>query len=321
MHVYGTMMGPSHQHEALLEHAAAWHARLRADDAASADHAAFAAWLDADASHRLAYADVCAAAYALESAGVREPVAARAVARGGRAWIGAFAGAASAAVLGVGLWFGAAPWQNLASDVHTVSAEQRRVELPDGSRVLLDGDSAIDIAYDDARRTIELKRGAAFFDVVADKERPFVVRAGNASAAALGTRYAVEHTAAGIHVAVEEGEVEVRSGTAADSVRLRAGEGVALAFGASTPSAASADDAALAWTRQRLVFSGTPLALALSRLDRHVEGRIVLVGGARADARVTAAIPANDALGGLAAIVRENGLTLRRVPALGYLVY
>ncbi|HVF34627.1 MAG TPA: FecR domain-containing protein [Candidatus Saccharimonadia bacterium] len=321
MDVYGTMTGRSHQHEALLERAGEWHARLRADDTARTDHVAFAAWLDADARHRLAYADVCAAAYALESAGAPAPLEVRAVERGGRAWLGALAGAAFAAVLGLGLWFGAAPWQDLASDFHTASAEQRNVELPDGSRVLLDGDSAIDVAYDESRRTIELKRGAAFFDVVADSARPFVVRTGDASATAVGTRYAVERTASAMHVTVEEGVVEVRSDAAAGSVRLRAGQGIVVASHDSRLPAASADDAALAWTRQRLVFSATPLEIALARLDRHVAGRIVLVGGARADARVTAAIPAGDAIGGLAAIAREHGLTLRRVPALGYLVY
>ena len=50
MGVYGTMTGRSHEHESLLERAAAWHARLRADDAAAPDHAGFAAWLEDPAS-------------------------------------------------------------------------------------------------------------------------------------------------------------------------------------------------------------------------------------------------------------------------------
>ena len=320
MDVYGTMMGRSHPHEALLERAANWHARLRADDAAREDHVAFAAWLASDDRHRLAYADVCATAFALESAGTSVSLGARPAARRSRSWIGALAGAATAAALGLGLWFGVAPWQDLASDFHTASAEQRRIELPDGSGVLLDGDSAIKVAYSDARRTIEVWRGAAFFDVVPDPSRPFVVVAGDASATALGTRYAVERTPHEIAVAVEEGVVEVRRGAAA-AVVLRAGDGIAFRNDDPALPAPGRDEAALAWTRERLVFSATPLELALARLDRHVAGRIVLVGDVRGDARVTAAIPASDALGGLEAIAREQGLTIRRVPALGYLVY
>ena len=81
------------------------------------------------------------------------------------------------------------------------------------------------------------------------------------------------------------------------------------------------DDAPIDWTRRRLVFSAMPLEVALARLDRQIPGRIVLVGRLPADARVTAAIPAADAAAGLAAIAREHGLTLRRLPGLGYLVY
>ncbi|HET9483043.1 MAG TPA: FecR domain-containing protein, partial [Xanthomonadales bacterium] len=314
MGVYGTMTGRSHEHESLLERAAAWHARLRADDAAAPDHAGFAAWLAADPRHRLAYADVCAAAYALESAGVAPPAVSRREARPRRgAWSSALAGSAFALLAAFGLWHGAAPWQNVTSDAFTVSGEQRRVTLPDGSRMLLDGDSAVDIAFAGATRTIVLKRGAAFFEVEPDAARPFVVRAGDASATALGTRYAVERLDGGVVVAVEEGIVEVRSDTAPGTARrLAAGDSVSLPLGGA-PGEVVRDDAALAWTDARLVFSATPLPHALARIDRHVAGRIVRMGDAAADARVTAAIPAADAEGGLAAIAREQGLTLRRL--------
>lgn len=309
------------QHENLLEHAAAWHARLRADDAAAADHGAFAAWLAADLSHRLAYADVCAASYALEQAGAGLGLPVPSVRRTpARPWLAAFAGAVLAVVAVLGFWFGAAPWQDATSDAYTAAGEQRTLSLPDGSRLVLDGDSAVDFAFAADARTVVLKRGAAFVDVVRDPARPFTVVAGETHATALGTRYAVERAGARVTVAVEHGLVEVVSDTAPGIARrVAAGGAVSIADG-EAPGEPVADAAPLAWTKQRLVFSATPLREALARLDRHVPGRIVLLGEP-GPARVTAAIAAADAEGGLEAIVREHGLALRRVPALGYLVY
>lgn len=307
--------------ENLLERAGAWHARLRADDAGGADHGAFAAWLAADPRHRLAYADVCAASYALEQAGAAVP-SARAVTQRAPAspWLATFAGAGLAFVAVLGFWFGAAPWQDATSDAWTAAGEQRTLTMSDGSRIVLDGDSAVDFAYEDGARTVVLKRGAAYVDVVRDPARPFTVVAGETRATALGTRYAVERTGARVTVAVEHGLVEVRSEAAPEIARrVAAGDAVAVSEG-QAPDDALADASSLAWTKQRLVFSATPLEDALARLDRHVPGRIVLVRDP-GDARVTAAIAATDAAGGLAAIAREHGLALRRVPALGYLVY
>jgi transmembrane sensor len=326
MSVYGSMTGRTNEHESLLERAAEWHARLRADDAGVADHGAFAAWLAADARHRLAYADVCAAAYALESArGVSleaPPLRAPAPVRRRGAWTGVFAGSLTAMLAAAALMLGASPWQNLASDAYTAAGVQREIALPDGSHVLLDGDSAIDIAYTDGERSIELVRGAAFFDVAKDAARPFVVHADGTRARAVGTRYAVERLGARVEVHVEEGIVEVASAAAPGAVRrVVAGQGVSVDAASAAPGDVHADDsAALAWTGGRLVFSATPLADAIARLDRQLPGRIVVLATLPADARVTAAFPARDAEGGLEAVAREHGLTLRRMPGFGYVV-
>lgn len=323
MSVYGSMTGRSHEHESLLERAADWHARLRADDAGAADHGAFAAWLAADARHRLAYADVCAAAYALESAGGIAPEAPplRAPAPRRGTWTGLVAGSATALLAAAALWFGASPWQNVTSDAYTAAGVQRELALPDGSRVLLDGDSAIDIAYGDGERRIELVRGAAFFDVAKDASRPFVVHADGARARAVGTRYAVERLGTRVEVHVEEGVVEVASAAAPGEVRrIVAGQGVVVDASAAPGEVRVDDAAALAWTGGRLVFSATPLADAIARLDRQLPGRIVVLAALPADARVTAAFPARDAEGGLEALAREHGFVLRRLPGFGYVV-
>lgn len=309
------------------EAAGIWHARLRSQEAA--DHGAFADWLAASPRNRLAYADVCAAALALEQAAAEYGVdqhfieqgrieqSAPVRARSGR--LGWVAGLAAALVAAIGVSQGASPWQNAFADVHTDVAEPRWLNLEDGSRVFLDADSAIDIDYTSDARNLKLVRGAALFEVEKDPARPFVVSAGDVRAEALGTQYTVERDPTGVRVDVREGVVGVRN-DGGEATRVEAGHTVTVETGAQPGAVGTTDANTFAWTEQRLVFSGTPLPVALARLDRHLPGKLVLWGDAK-NLKVTAAIPAADARQGLEALVREQGLGLTDVPGYGLIVH
>lgn len=316
-------------HEATLEAAGAWYARLRAQDSAGTDHSAFADWLAADAHHRLAYADVCAAALALEQVQISVPAEAAApvrplptARRRSTNRMGWLAGMAAAFALAFGLSQGASPWQNVISDAYTAAAEQRWVDLEDGTRVFLDGDSALSIDYTAEARHVKLLRGAALFEVKSDRSRPFTVEADGVLAQALGTQYTVEHTPLGVRVDVREGVVGVsRSGGHGEPTRVEAGHEVVVENGLVPEIAAALDADAFAWTEARLVFSGASLRDAVAKLDRHVPGRVVLWRDAKGSAPVTAAIPIDGARAGLEAIVREQGLVLSSVPGVGLVIH
>src|SRR6478735_6084829 len=75
--------------ESLLQQAARWHAIASGRDLSADESRSLDGWLAQNASHRLAYADICAAAFALEqSQAADEPVrAAMPAARSARPWL------------------------------------------------------------------------------------------------------------------------------------------------------------------------------------------------------------------------------------------
>jgi transmembrane sensor len=302
--------------EQVLPTAADWHARI--DDAPS-DRlilAQFDAWLRADDLHRLAYAEICAAAYAVEQSPAidatsnvlsfaREPRARRAA---GRVWLMAFA---ATVLLSASLWQGARPWQNFASDAYSEEGQVRELTLDDGSRVTLGADSAISYEMAADSRRITLLRGEAFFRVEPDTTRPFIVEADGVLARAVGTRYSVGHGIAGeVRVQVEEGKVEVRD-RANREFQLIAGQEVRIADEAAAtvqPSSPGAFD----WREGVLVFEHASLDELVQRLDAYIPGRVVLLGEHDA-VRVSAVVAGADAAASLRAIAAREGLRVDEV--------
>ncbi|MFX7620630.1 FecR domain-containing protein, partial [Acinetobacter baumannii] len=69
-------------------------------------------------------------------------------------------------------------WLRLQAD-HRSTHVVQNVTLPDGSRAVLDADSAIAVRFDAHAREVELLRGRVWFEVSPDAPRRFSVRAGN----------------------------------------------------------------------------------------------------------------------------------------------
>lgn len=86
------------------------------------------------------------------------------------------------------------------------------VLLPDGSRVYLNRDSRIvyPAVFSNTTREISLK-GLAFFEVMPDPEKPFIVKADKARIKVLGTSFSVNSNTAKnlVEVYVETGKVQV----------------------------------------------------------------------------------------------------------------
>lgn len=119
------------------------------------------------------------------------------------------AAAALILVLGgayLGLWFMASsPPVTYA----TALGERRTDVLADGTQVVLNTDSVIEARYTRGRRSVELQRGEAQFEVTHDTERPFVVSVGDGTVTALGTRFQVRRDTYATVVTLLKGRVEV----------------------------------------------------------------------------------------------------------------
>ena len=152
--------------------------------------------------------------------------------------------------------------------------EQRLVSLDDGTKVRLDTDTRLRVRLTGDARQIVLERGQAFFDVAYDASRPFVVRAGDQSVRALGTRFEVRREGQVVRVTLIEGAVEVRGEDQA--LRLAPGEALAARDGALEAPRRVDVAAATSWTSGRLVFRSTPLAQAVAEVNRYSDGKVAL---------------------------------------------
>src|SRR5262249_6139101 len=154
--------------------------------------------------------------------------------------------------------------------------ERRSITLADGSRVDLDADSALSVAFSDAQRRITLERGRAFFQVAKDPARPFIVAAGAGEIRALGTAFDVKHGAdRTVRVAVAEHAVSVA--VAGDSQRLVEGGMMDYDERGLGPMARADLASLLSWRQDRLFFQDAPLGDVVADLDRYRRGRIVIL--------------------------------------------
>lgn len=273
--------------ESATDQALAWFARLRAPAAGPADRAAFEAWRAADAAHGAAYAEVEAlwASPEFAAAVVRNAPPVR---RPRRVFVRALAACAAALVMAVGLGAAFDLTTRLRADAITAVGERRAVTLPDGSTVLLNSDSAVTWHEDAAHRGVRLLAGEAFFDVVHDEARPFVVQAGEARVRVVGTAFSVRQGENGVYVTVLRGAVRVSAaGAAAAPLQLGPG-GTALVAGGKAESRGEADvDALLAWRDGRFIFRECTFGAVIDSLSRYHKGWVVVANGALANLPVS----------------------------------
>jgi len=183
-----------------------WFTRLRAGDLGTAEQQAFERWRQ-DPENARTLAEVELLWRQLERPARRVQRSDRRSAP--RSWTG---WAVAAGVLLIsGLAMLQLPWlQRLSSDVATGSGERRQIQLADGSKLLLDGASAVDVDLRGSVRKVRLVQGQVFLEVVHDG-RPFVVEVGDAQVQVLGTRFAVSRGRDQDEVVLLKGRVEVSS--------------------------------------------------------------------------------------------------------------
>ncbi len=151
----------------------------------------------------------------------------------------------------------------------------QRLPLADGSRVDLNTNSRLDVAYSKAVRRLDLEQGEAFFKVAKNAKRPFVVHAGAWRVTAVGTAFTVRMRGGDIDVVVTEGRVRIdppaANGVAARPVFASAGQ-VATASGVTPvvrPLDAAAMDMALSWRDGLLIFERKPLGEVAAEFNRY----------------------------------------------------
>jgi len=158
--------------------------------------------------------------------------------------------------------------------VTTTRGQRAEIRLDDGTRVVLGVDSRIVLASDFGMhsRNVYLD-GTAYFEVVHDSLRPFVVHTVNAVARDVGTKFVVRAYPGdrSTQVVVTQGSVALGAPGAAparEAVLTRDQLGL-LAAGQSRPAVHAVDPSRYtAWMQGDLVFHDTPLAVVARELQR-----------------------------------------------------
>lgn len=194
----------------------------------------------------------------------------------------------------------------------TAVGEQRAVTLSDGSEMIVDTDSMVHVPAWDARRTVRVERGRAFFRVAHDPARPFVVSALGNAVTALGTRFAVAVDGDRFDVKLVEGAVQVEVPAARRTERLRAGEMLEVR-GARVSLATGDMAAATGWHSGRLIFDATPLGAASAEMNRYAQRKLRLASPELAARPVSGTFRAGD-VAAFAAALQATG-TARIVAA------
>lgn len=215
-----------------------------------------------------------------------------------------FAVAGVAAITGSASFF---TWQHIQSQpvftqaFHTERGQRKEVRLPDGSQLLLDTATRVEVTYYQQRREVKLIDGQVVFAVQSNKERPFDVLAGLLRVTVVGTRFSVRHTPGlpgdqGTQVAVEEGKVRVARFDAPEktqqeteaTVFLTAGQQVTSDTQGTLGTVTSVAAGGIApWREQRVSFVDTPLSHALAELERYGHTDLVVHDPAVAALRLT----------------------------------
>ena len=227
------------------------------------------------------------------------------------AWAGgAAAVAVPLAVLGV-----SAP---AAGAISTGLGEVRLVTLDDGSTVMLNTRSAVRVRYSDSARRVQLLYGEAYFTIVRDPGRPFIVDgAGAPLRTARGAFRIRKLDGKPVDILVDQGGVDL--GEAEKPVVMQARTRLVVpqfAFGAPapTPQAISPDlvSRELAWREGKIAFEGEQLDQAAAEFARYSRTRIEIRDPALGREPVTGLFSASDPVGFSRAVAEVFGAQIEQ---------
>lgn len=307
---------------------------LRRDQAefTAAEQASFDAWLHASETHARAFrkangvwdvfdqADADPHLTALRQAALATPAPRR-------RWIpalgaGLAASLAAAALLLPGQ-FGltdrsTAPASNMTATTNaqpaarfaTVRGERRTVTLPDGTRVTLNTDTAIALAYTPGNRHVRLLRGQALFEVAKNAARPFSVEAAGRRVTALGTVFEVRLDPGRMKVVLVEGRVVVDRAAAGSDLPdpaptlLKPGQALVAELGVPQRVAPVDVGSELMWREGYVSLEDTPLAAAVAEMSRYTAAPIRVLDEETGRMRVSGVFRTGDAER-FAGLVRE----------------
>lgn len=260
---------------ASIEQAAQWYSRLNDEDVTSSERDAWQRWLQAKPLHAWAWARAeqlmqqlqqlpgPMASHTLALARQARTQSRRSVLKGFTLMLGA--GALS---LGGYRQVVSGPW---FADYHSAVGERLPVQLADGTQLLLNTDSAVDVHHDGKHCAINLRQGEIMISTaVQASTNSLSVQTRQGLISTTAGRFMVHDLGATSRVTTLEQQVLIAP---AQGVAGTLGQGLSCLFDEQgLHAAASLDYAANAWTRGLLIANDQPLSEFLAQLGRYNRG-------------------------------------------------
>jgi transmembrane sensor len=158
----------------------------------------------------------------------------------------------------------------------TKTGERVQISLPDGSTVHLNSESEISFVenFEKNKRIIHLT-GEAFFEVVRDENRPFIVRSGELTTTVLGTRFNVSNRQEIVYVTLQSGKVKVTGEHIDGEIYLIPGEQFGIDYSTGRAKKIKVNpDLFTDWHRGTLQFDEVKFADALLQLESWYDVKI-----------------------------------------------
>jgi len=310
-----------HTQTSLADQAVQWLVRLRAGQASESDLHAFEAWRTADVQHEAAWKCLTVALSAtlgdigkdfprtLSPSLLWRDRATRAL-RGRRGFIALTAaalGVTSAAIVARQLH---APLESPGSIMTSGTGERKQVTLSDGTDILLDARSRIDVAMDATHRHIDLQEGAVSLHVPEAGQRPLVIRTLQGEVTATHARVMVRQELGRTLVVVLQNSVHV---VARSGLRLRLDAGTGVRFDShiiDTVRTDLIDDAA--WQAGAIQVRARTLLHVISTLRPYHFG-VLRVSSAAGGLIVTGRYTLDDVGQTLATLASQLPITVRKL--------
>ena len=264
------------------------------------DERALQTWLDESLSHRVAYWRLRSAWERSEKlTALRDPAFGRTepTPPARRIWPMlrmAAAGIVLATALGVGAtYIYTAP---RGQSFTTPIGGREVLTLADGSQVELNTDTSLRTDIGANHRTVWLEKGEAFFQVVHDESRPFVVYAGDHRVTDLGTKFSVRKQADRLEVALVEGRAQFDSNTTSGKPTVLVPGDILVATAKSTSLTRKPEhelERALSWRQGFIVFNHTTLADAAEQFNRYNSEKITIADPKVAKLTIDGTFPIN----------------------------
>lgn len=162
--------------------------------------------------------------------------------------------------------------------IETHLGEMTKVPLQDGSLVVVNTNSRLEVSQSAQARRVKLDEGEAWFKVAKDASRPFVVSAGDVRVRAVGTAFSVRRRNDGADVQVTDGTVEVWSeARAGKRAKVPAGTRMFVSDevgGQGRVRDPAAIERQLSWREGVLKFDGSTLREAADEFNRYNQTKL-----------------------------------------------